>query len=312
VEFTDQSTGDVVSRLWDFGDGTTSTDIHPAHAFTRSGKYDVTLAVTGPCPEAQGNRSVASTSVIVGSLPYVKLLQTGPRCVTVRLETAAPFLGGELGIAYDPEKVILKRMKPARGLPPTAQVLFEGEPGLHCSEGDVRAGFTIGWVNSLSSSEPSPPGSYDIFVICFDAAESASLGACAPLRFVTCLGTAGAPVRNIITTDQSISTLLFTSDGEVCLRPDQPFRRGDPNADGNFDISDPIGILNCLFNGAQCPDCGDAADSDGDGVINITDPIYLLNWRFAGGRSPPAPFPDCGLDPVSDDLDDCSSFAPCP
>lgn len=45
VRFTDQSTGPVESRLWDFGDGDTSTQIHPEHVYTEPGIYDVTLIV---------------------------------------------------------------------------------------------------------------------------------------------------------------------------------------------------------------------------------------------------------------------------
>lgn len=48
VNFYDRSTdldGAVVSRLWDFGDGSTSTDREPTHAFGRDGVYNVTLTV---------------------------------------------------------------------------------------------------------------------------------------------------------------------------------------------------------------------------------------------------------------------------
>ena len=37
------------------------------------------------------------------------------------------------------------------------------------------------------------------------------------------------------------------------------------------------------------------------------DSIYLLNYLFIGGPSPRAPFPDCGLDPTTDDSLDCVS-----
>lgn len=48
VAFTDTSTdadGVIVSRLWDFGDGTTSTDLAPTHTFG-VGRHRVTLTVT--------------------------------------------------------------------------------------------------------------------------------------------------------------------------------------------------------------------------------------------------------------------------
>ncbi|MEW6378142.1 MAG: PKD domain-containing protein [bacterium] len=45
VSLVDQSTGDPVSWEWNFGDGEISTSRNPAHTFTRSGYYDITLKV---------------------------------------------------------------------------------------------------------------------------------------------------------------------------------------------------------------------------------------------------------------------------
>lgn len=46
VQFTDASTGNVTSWLWDFGDGNNSTSQSPAHIYSSSGKYTVRLTVT--------------------------------------------------------------------------------------------------------------------------------------------------------------------------------------------------------------------------------------------------------------------------
>jgi len=48
VNFTDQSSDDgtIVSRDWDFGDGTTATGETPSHTYSAAGDYDVTLTVT--------------------------------------------------------------------------------------------------------------------------------------------------------------------------------------------------------------------------------------------------------------------------
>ncbi|MBI5304583.1 MAG: PKD domain-containing protein [Chloroflexi bacterium] len=48
IKFRDDSNGKVTAWLWDFGDGTTSTEQNPAHAYKEVGKYTVTLKVTGP------------------------------------------------------------------------------------------------------------------------------------------------------------------------------------------------------------------------------------------------------------------------
>jgi len=46
VTFSNLSTGDTLSFLWDFGDGDTSTDRHPTHTYRTANNYTVTLAVT--------------------------------------------------------------------------------------------------------------------------------------------------------------------------------------------------------------------------------------------------------------------------
>jgi serine protease len=49
VQFTDTSTGHVTSRLWNFGDGSTSTQQNPTHTYTyrNTPDYTVSLTVTG-------------------------------------------------------------------------------------------------------------------------------------------------------------------------------------------------------------------------------------------------------------------------
>ena len=47
VRFTDESTGDIDTWRWDFGDGTTSDEQNPTHIYERAGRYTVSLEVTG-------------------------------------------------------------------------------------------------------------------------------------------------------------------------------------------------------------------------------------------------------------------------
>ena len=48
VAFKDLSVGKVASWKWDFGDGATSTDQHPLHAYEKPGNYVVVLDIEGP------------------------------------------------------------------------------------------------------------------------------------------------------------------------------------------------------------------------------------------------------------------------
>ena len=47
VMFSNESEGDFVSNLWDFGDGFTSTALHPVHVYSDTGSYTVTLLIEG-------------------------------------------------------------------------------------------------------------------------------------------------------------------------------------------------------------------------------------------------------------------------
>ena len=61
VTFTDQSSGSITGRLWDFGDGITSTLPSPTHTYTIAGVYTVTLTVSGP----GGTNSLQRANLIV-------------------------------------------------------------------------------------------------------------------------------------------------------------------------------------------------------------------------------------------------------
>jgi PKD repeat protein len=52
VTFTDQSTGEVTSRNWSFGDGGTSTAATAVHTFANPGVYEVSLTLVGPGGQA--------------------------------------------------------------------------------------------------------------------------------------------------------------------------------------------------------------------------------------------------------------------
>lgn len=88
----------------------------------------------------------------------------------------------------------------------------------------------------------------------------------------------------------------------------EAFIRGDDDGDGVLTISDPIQSLCAQFAGCELA-CLDASDVDDNGEVNISDAIYSLAAQFSGGPPPPAPFPECGVDPTQDALGcDCHEF----
>jgi hypothetical protein len=56
IAFQDMSEGEVTSWKWDFGDGSTSTEQHPLHAYQEAGEYVVTLYIEGPAGSARRTR----------------------------------------------------------------------------------------------------------------------------------------------------------------------------------------------------------------------------------------------------------------
>ncbi|NEV64370.1 PKD domain-containing protein [Thiorhodococcus minor] len=48
LSFVSTSAGDISGYHWDFGDGSTSSEVNPTHTYTMVGSYDVSLAVSGP------------------------------------------------------------------------------------------------------------------------------------------------------------------------------------------------------------------------------------------------------------------------
>lgn len=68
VSFSDSSTdsnGTIASRLWTFGDGTSSSDVNPVKTYGSAGTYNVTLAVT----DNDGETGSRSQSVAVAPPP---------------------------------------------------------------------------------------------------------------------------------------------------------------------------------------------------------------------------------------------------
>ena len=60
IQFTDQSTGNPTSWSWDFGDGGASTIQNPSYTYTKSGSYNVSLAVNN----STGSNSISKTNFI--------------------------------------------------------------------------------------------------------------------------------------------------------------------------------------------------------------------------------------------------------
>ena len=88
------------------------------------------------------------------------------------------------------------------------------------------------------------------------------------------------------------------------------FIRGDSNADGTVNITDPAYLLNHLFKGGPLSPCDDAADANDDGSLDISDAVRTLLYLFGEqGIQLAAPGPTTpGPDPTADGLG-CAVYA---
>lgn len=85
VSFTDASTGVITSKLWDFGDGTTSEEENPSHLYSEAGIYSVSLTVTGP---GGGDTMVCDSCITVLDPPPVASFLVTPTSGAGPLEVA--------------------------------------------------------------------------------------------------------------------------------------------------------------------------------------------------------------------------------
>jgi hypothetical protein len=73
IQFMDKSSGGITEWLWDFGDGTTSTNASPKHSYLLPGTYTVTLTVTGPGGSASKVKK-----------DYISVLPAAPIVITLK------------------------------------------------------------------------------------------------------------------------------------------------------------------------------------------------------------------------------------
>ncbi|MDX2282809.1 MAG: PKD domain-containing protein [Bacteroidia bacterium] len=82
VQFNPQVSPGPLQYLWDFGDGSTSAQAQPQHAYTGFGLYDVTLTVTDPLTGCSASDTAADYVRLIGQITSASASLSGA-CVPV-------------------------------------------------------------------------------------------------------------------------------------------------------------------------------------------------------------------------------------
>jgi len=98
VDTSNDANNDITQWSWSFGDGATSTDSSPVHAYAQPGSYDVELTVT----DSEGNTSTSTQTVVVSDVELEITLKRAnkSRLDTMRVELSWESVGAELLSVY--------------------------------------------------------------------------------------------------------------------------------------------------------------------------------------------------------------------
>jgi PKD repeat protein len=318
VQFTNQSTGQITTRSWNFGDSTTSTSTNPLKTYQNPGTYTVSLTVTGPggsdTETKQGYISVSNPVMVTSDFSATPTIGRRPLAVTFTNQStnATSYLwsfgDGTTSTMANPVHTYSSAGQFSVSLQAT------GAGGSQDSESKTN----YIRVDDILDAE---------FI-------AAPISGTAPLRVQFANQSAGTTIQSflwdfgdgVLATDENpfhtytqngvytVRLQIFgfqSTDSETksgYIRVGQVggvFIRGDSNGDGTIDLSDAVAVLNFLFIGTGTLDCHDAGDADDNGVLELTDAVRILGFLFQGLAAPPQPHPLAGTDPTVDALPEC-------
>jgi PKD repeat protein len=312
VRFEDQSTGDVTSWSWDFGDGSTSSDREPSHVYETSGEYVASLRVAGP----GGESHLAERQIILVQSPGNQLrvgnVSVFPGQEGVHVPILAthvdPAQGFTVAMTYDPRVIEIASVdESASELSALNPELFAVQISEDPDDPYLTVGILID-VQTPFDGRKMPPGQDQrILSVVINVRPDAPVGSSTRLELRNQTGR--PPLNNIFTVNGLSILPVLDGEGTISIErltfpPPRFFIRGDSDSSGVVDLTDAVSTLNYLFGGANIA-CEDAADVTDDGEINVADPVSTMNYLFRSGELPAPPFPEAGLDPSADDLATC-------
>lgn len=109
ASFRDTSTGDITQRTWSFGDGTSSVETHPTHAYPASGTFSVSLTVTGPGGTATATKAsavVVSPATLSSSWRFAVVGDTHVPSATIIGEMVTSMIADQVNLVLVPGDIV--------------------------------------------------------------------------------------------------------------------------------------------------------------------------------------------------------------
>jgi PKD repeat protein len=100
ISFVNSSTNGT-SYLWDFDDGTTSTDANPIHTFANAGTYDVTLTVINNCGTVTITQTIVATGIETDQAIHGIFVYPNPSDDVFHIQMDASLMKGTVLSVYD-------------------------------------------------------------------------------------------------------------------------------------------------------------------------------------------------------------------
>lgn len=103
--FQNRSANNPISYIWDFGDGTTSTEEHPTHTYTQVGEYPVTLIAKG-MNSKDTITFIHAVKIIEGLIVEYDFDNNEYRCIPI---------GDQIWFSQDLKTSVYNNMNPIQG-----------------------------------------------------------------------------------------------------------------------------------------------------------------------------------------------------
>jgi PKD repeat protein len=316
VQFTNTSTG-ADSWFWTFGDGESSNERNPLHAYPLPGNYTVSLRATGPggTDTHVENGYIAVTSSLTASFTASPTVGQAPLLVSfTNQSTGGTTYAWDFGDGTTSTSPTPTHTYTQGGVFTVTLTARNGSGGEDTStrtnyiqvDGLITAQFTASPTQgdaplAVQFTDASTGGTIQSWL--WDFGDGGISEERSPLHVY---GADGAYSVSLQVFGFAASDIELKSGYiRVGITGAEIFQRGDSNGDGRTDIADAVFILNFLFLGTGVPNCHDAMDVDDGGSVDLTDAVRLLNFLFVGGLRPEPPYPEPGSDPTADDLEEC-------